>query len=701
MNLIYMSKTKQEIDTKPDIDLDEISSRETAEEAIEKLRKALRYHNYSYYVKDDPVVSDAEYDEMMKQLEKLEDKFPELKAEDSPTQKVGGEPNEELGLVEHPVPMLSLKSVSNEDEAMNFDETCREELNLDKVSYTCEPKYDGLAVELIYEDGILVQASTRGDGETGEDITDNIETIKQVPLRLVSESDKEFPDKLVVRGEVFMRKDEFEELNKRRSKQEEKTFANPRNAAAGSLRQLDPKVTAKRPLHIYFFQVASAEEHGLESQIQVMDILPGWGLRVNEDLNRKCEGIDEVTGYYKELEDKREGLPYEIDGMVCKVNNFDQQESLGFRTNNPRWAIAWKFPPKRESTRVKSINVQVGRTGKLTPIAMLEPVNIGGVEVKRASLHNQNEIDEKDIRIGDRVIVERAGDVIPQVVKPIKEDRDGSEKKFQIPDECPVCGSDVVMSDDKKQAHCTNLNCRAQLRERIKHFVSKGGMDIEGLGDKRVQKLLDHDLIKRLSDLYSLEQDEWMKLDDIAEKSAENLTDEIEKSKKQTLDRFLYALGIPLVGQHMSRVLSENFSSLDELKKADREALMEINEIGPEVADGVRAFFDNEDNLKDIEKMMDAGLKLENPYYETGSQPLDGLTFVFTGNLDTWTRDEVKDLVERHGARATSSVSSKTDYVVAGPGAGSKLDEAEQHGVEVLNEEEFKELLEEKDVEAG
>lgn len=691
-----MSKTKQEIDTKPDIDLDEISSKETANEAMEKLREALRYHNYRYYVKDDPVVSDAEYDRMLKQLEKLEEEYPELKTEDSPTRQVGGEPNEELGLVEHPVPVLSLKSVSDEDEAQNFDKTCREELNLNTVTYTCEPKYDGLAVELIYEDGQLVQASTRGDGETGEDITDNIKTIKQVPLRLLNESDTAFPGQLVVRGEVFMRKDEFEELNKKRSKQGQKTFANPRNAAAGSLRQLDPKVTAQRPLHIYFFQVASAREHGFESQWQVMNTLSGWGLRVNESLNKKCEGISEAADFYKELENKREELSYEIDGMVCKVNNFDHQESLGFRTNNPRWAIAWKFPPKRETTRVKSIKVQVGRTGKLTPIAMLEPVNIGGVEVKRASLHNQNEIDEKDIRVGDRVIVERAGDVIPQVVKPIKEDRDGSEKTFHLPDECPVCGSEVIMSEDKKQAHCTNINCRAQLRERVKHFVSKGGMDIEGLGDKRVQNLLEHDLINRLSDLYYLDKGDWIKLDDIAAKSTENLMDEIEKSKEQTLDRFLYALGIPLVGEHMSRVLSEKFDSLEDLKKADKQALMEIHEIGPEVASSVTAFFENSDNLDDIERIIDAGLKLENPYSETSSRPLDGLTFVFTGNLDSWTRDEVKNLVEQLGARATSSVSGKTDYVVAGPGAGSKLDEAEEYDVSVMDEDEFKQFLDGK-----
>lgn len=691
-----MPKTRQDITEKPDIDLKEISSNEQARDAVEKLREALRYHNYRYYVEDDPVVSDAEYDEMMKQLEELEEEHPDLVTSDSPTQKVGGEPNEELGLVKHPEPMLSLKSISEEDEARNFDQTCRKELNLNPVIYTCEPKYDGLAVEIIYEGGVLEQASTRGDGETGEDITDNIKTIRQIPLHLVSESDKEIPGKLVVRGEVFMRKDDFEKLNKRRSQEDKKTFANPRNAAAGSLRQLDPKVTAERPMHIYFYQVATAREHGFKSQKEVLDTLPGWGLRVNRDLNRKCKGIEEVLSVYEELLEKRDELPYEIDGMVCKVDSFEQQDILGLRTNNPRWAIAWKFPPRKSFTRVKSIEVQVGRTGKLTPIAILEPVNIGGVEVRRASLHNQSEIDEKDIRIGDRVIVERAGDVIPQVVKSIKEERDGSEKKFQLPCECPVCGSKVVMSDDNKQAHCTNLNCRAQLRESIKHFVSKSGMDIEGLGDKRVQNLLDKDLVKQLSDIYFLEKEEWTKLDNIADKSAEKLMGEIKKSKKQTLHRFLYALGIPLVGQHMSRVLSENYVSLDRLKKAEKDELMEIPEVGPEVANAVVSFFKNNDNLEDIERILEAGLELENPYAESGSKSLNGLTFVFTGNFDSWTREEVEELVERNGARATSRVSSKTDYVVAGPGAGSKLDDAEEYGVEVLNEEEFKQLLEEK-----
>lgn len=691
-----MPKVKEDIEIRPDIDPEEISSKDEAEEAIQKLREAVRYHNYRYYVKDDPVVSDAEYDEMMQQLKDLEEEYPNLKTPDSPTQQVGGEPRDELGLVDHPEKMLSLKSVFEEEDIRSFDETCREEVGTDEVAYTCEPKYDGLAVELIYEDGQLVQASTRGDGQTGEDITENVKTIKEVPLRLMESEEFGIPEKVVIRGEVYMRKDEFKELNKRRAEEDEKTFANPRNAAAGSLRQLDPKVTENRPLHVYLYQVTSAGDHGFETQWEVLNVLPDWGIRVNQSQNRKCEGMDEVAEAYREFKDTRESLPYEIDGMVCKVNSFEYQDILGFRSSSPRWAIAWKFPPKRGTSTITSIEVQIGRTGQLTPVAHLEPVDIGGVEVSRASLHNQNEIEKKDIRIGDKVIVERAGDVIPQVVKPIKDERDGSEEQFSMPDTCPVCGSEVVMSEDKKQTHCTNISCRAQLRERIKHFASQDGMDIEGLGDKRVQKLLDHDLVSQPADLYYLDKDDWKELDDIEDKSAQNLLDELEESKHQSLDQFLYALGIPHVGQHMARVLAQNFATIDDLKAADTEELTDIKEIGPEVAQAVVTFFEDSSNMQNIERIFEAGVELENPYKETEEQPLEGLTFVFTGQLDEWTREEVKDMVERLGGRATSSVSSETDYVVKGPGAGSKLDEAKEEGTEILDEEEFRDLLDKK-----
>lgn len=686
----------RETDIKPKINPKDVSSEAKAENMIRKLREAIRYHDYRYYVKDDPMISDAEYDELMSALEELEKRYPELQSEDSPTRQVGGEPNEELGLVDHPKPMLSLKSIKDEADLLNFDDTCRKELNSERVVYVAEPKYDGLAVELIYEDGTLSQGTTRGDGQTGEDITDNIKTLREVPLKLIEEENRDIPERLVVRAEVYMRKDRFEDLNREREKQDEKMFANPRNAAAGSLRQLDPAATAERPLQIYFYEVAEIEGFSFSTHYDAINALPGWGLKINTDLNKKCNGISQVTELYNHLKDIREDLPYEIDGMVSKVNDLEAQKSLGTRSNNPRWAIAYKFPPRRSTARIKDITEQVGRTGKVTPIAILEPVHIGGVEVRRASLHNQNEIDKKDIRIGDKVIVERAGDVIPYVVKPIEDERTGDEKRYQIPDQCPVCGSEVVLSEDKKQAHCTNMKCPARLREGVKHFVSTDGMDIEGLGDKRVEALLNKELISVISDLYYLNKEKLKELDDIADKSADNILKEIEKSKEKRLDRFLYALGIPHVGSHMARVLISNFDTLDDLVSAEKPELMKIDEIGPEVAESIVSFFKNKENLDDIKRMEKAGLKLHNPQAGEQKQPLEGLKFVFTGTLEEWTRDEAKDLVERLGARATSSVSGETDYVVAGPGAGSKLDGAKENNVKVLDEKEFKELLSER-----
>ena len=691
-----MKEEINDIDLKPDVNIDEISSKSESEKNIRKIREALWYHNYRYYVKDDPVISDAEYDKLMEQLEELEEEYPDLKTGDSPTQRVGGEPRDELGLVDHPEPMLSLKSVNKKEEVKSFDETCRKELNKDPLIYTCEPKYDGLAVEIIYEDGKMRTGSTRGDGQTGEDVTGNIKTISEVPLRLLNQSGRNIPDNLVVRGEVFISKKDFEEMNKRRREEDKKAFANPRNAAAGSLRQLDPNVTAERPLRFYAYQVAGAKDHGFESQWEVLQSLPDWGLKVNNELNRQCESIDEVFDYYGELEERREDLEYEIDGMVCKADGMDDQDILGERSSNPRWAIAWKFPPKRESTVIKKIEVQVGRTGKLTPVAHLEPVDIGGVEVSRASLHNQHEIEEKAIRVGDKVIVERAGDVIPQVVKPIKEGRDGSEKEFSMPEECPVCGSEVVMSEDKKQTHCPNINCKAQVKRRIEHFVSKDGMDIDGLGEKRIKKLMDEGLIGQPADLYGLKKKELSELEDFAEKSSENLLVEIGNSKNRELDRFLYALGIPHVGNHMARVLCGHFKTLNDLKDTDESELREIDEVGPEVAKAVTTFFSEKKNLEAIDDLLNAGVKLENPYAQKEKQVLDGLKFVFTGELEKWTRDEVKELVEQLGGRAVSSVSSETDYLVKGPGAGSKLDDAGEMDIPVIEEDEFRELLEKK-----
>jgi len=687
-----------DVDTTPDIDLDAINAEADAAEAAEQLREALRYHNYRYYVLDDPVVSDAEYDRLFQQLQRIETAYPELETPDSPTHQIGGTVRDELGTAEHPTPMLSLKAVYDEDEVRNFDETCREELGRETVTYTAEPKFDGLAVELIYEDGQLVQASTRGDGETGEEITANVKTIKGVPLRL-RDDERPVPERLVVRGEAYMRKDEFNAFNRRREEADKKVFANPRNAAAGSLRQLDSNVTARRPLRIFFYEIA-ADGRDFDAHAAVMRALPEWGLRVCTEHIRLCDDIDDALAHYEDLVAVRDELPYEMDGLVIKVNDFAGHEVLGVRDRDPRWAVAYKFPPRRATTAIEDIFVQVGRTGRITPVAVLAPVEVGGVEVTRASLHNQNEIDRKDIRIGDAVLIERAGDVIPQVVKVIEDERDGSEEPYHIPETCPVCDSEVILSDDKKQAFCTGgMTCPAQFRERLKHYASRTATDIEGLGDKRAEQLIDTGLIQDISDLYEIEKDDLLALERYADKSAQNLLGEIEASLEQDLDRFLYALGIPLVGSATARLLAQHFASLDDVMEADEDALTEIDDIGPEVAHSIVTFFADPDNRRVIDEIRAAGLTLTNPYAEDEA-PLDGLTFVFTGSLDDWTRSEVQRFVEQHGANATSSVSGNTDYVVAGPGAGSKRDDAEALGVPVLDEDDFHALLEERELDA-
>jgi DNA ligase (NAD+) len=682
----------------PNVSPGSIESEEAARKAVEKLREAIRYHNYRYYVLDDPVISDAEYDQLMEALKALEERFPHLRTPDSPTQRVGGQARGELGVADHPSPMLSLKAVYEEEDVRSFDESCRDDLGIDRVEYVAEPKYDGLAVELIYEDGRLSVASTRGDGETGEDITPNVKTIKDVPLALLSQEDVSLPDRLVVRGEIYMRRDEFEAFNDRRAEEDKRQFANPRNAAAGSVRQLDPNITARRPLHIFLYAVPDASELGFETHWEVLETLPRWGLRVNLERAKRCSAVDELLAYHRELGEDRDELPYEIDGVVYKVNRLDYQTQLGVRARDPRWALAYKFQPRRATTTLTEIEVQVGRTGQLTPVAVLKPVHIGGVEVSRASLHNQSEIDRKDVRVGDRVLVERAGDVIPQIVKPITEARDGSEQAFRMPDKCPTCGGDVVMSEDKKQARCTNVNCPAQLRERVTHYASREAMDIEGLGEKRTEQLINAGLIERLSDVYDLTEEDLVSLERFADKSAENLVSEIEGSKQQTLARFLYALGIPLVGTHVATVLARRYETLDALMAASEEELRQIMEIGPQVAESIVAFSEEEGNGEVIERIQDAGLRLSNPLHsaEEAERPLEGLTFVFTGTLERWTRAEAKRYVERLGGQATSSVSGETDYVVAGPGAGSKLEEARNRDIPVMDEEAFIEFSEDQ-----
>ena len=678
-----------------DIRPERITDQEQAREAVSKLRETLRYHAYRYYVLDDPLIADSEYDRMLQSLEGLEQKFPELASPTSPTQQVGGTPRQTMGLVQHPVPMLSLRAVYSLQEARDFDLTCRRELGADHLAYVVEPKYDGLAVELIYEQGSLVYASTRGDGSTGEDILANVKTIREIPLQLLALDNAPVPERLVLRGEIYMRKDEFNALNAWRSQKGESLFANPRNAAAGSVRQLDPKITAQRPLHVFVYEAAECRGREFAEQWDMLQTLPNWGLKTNDRWQKKCPGIEEALAFFQRLSDIRDELFYEIDGMVIKVNDRVAQQSLGFRQRDPRWALALKFPARQATTTILDISVQVGRTGALTPVADLEPVTIGGVEVQRASLHNLHQIESKDIRIRDLVLVERAGDVIPHVVKSFPEKRNGQEQQFSMPQSCPVCKGPVVVSQDKKQSRCTNIDCPAQIRERIVHFASRRAMDIEGLAGKRIDQLLNTGLVKHIPDLYDLHKSDLLLLEGYAEKAADNLLLEIDKSKTKPLDRCIYALGIPHVGEHLAQVLATHFPDLESLMQADEQKLQSIHEIGPEVAKSVHSFFTNPSNHKVLNQLRQAGIHFKNTLYpgKTGEKPLHGLTFVFTGTLQNWTRDQAQKQVQSLGGRATATVTAKTDYLVTGPGAGSKLSQARDKGVKILDEEEFDRLV--------
>ncbi len=680
-------------DRKPIIDVANIKSKKDAKSAVLELSDAIHFHNYRYYVLDSPVISDLEYDLLLLQLQELEDRYPDLKESTSPTQQVGGAPREELGLVPHPIPMVSLKTVYDEDDVHSFDDTCRSDLGITQVEYVAEPKFDGLAVELVYEKGSLVVASTRGDGETGEDVSANIKTIKELPLVLMFRDKMKPPARLVVRGEVYISYARFNELNQRREEEGEPRFANPRNAAAGSLRQLDPTVTAKRSLQIFLYGVAEATGYSFKTQWEVLHTLPKWGFKVNTDQARICKGIDEALEYHREINEKRDGLPYEIDGVVFKVNNITDQAKLGMRVRNPRWAIAYKFKARQETTQLLGITVQVGRTGRLTPVAELAPVNIGGVEVSRASLHNLSEIERKDIRIGDIVVVERAGDVIPQVVRPVEEKRSGSEKVFNMPSNCPICRGEVSVSSDKRTAVCMNSLCPAQLRRSITHFASRSGMDVEGLGIKRVDQIVDAGLVTSVASLYSLTVEELSSLERFGERSAQLLFDEIAKSKNQPFHRLLSSLGIPHIGSQTAKVLAKEFGSMEKLMEAPMVELLQIETIGPEVSQSITQYFADENARNVISELTLAGLTMTTEEETPSEQPFAGMTFVFTGTLTKWNRNEAANIVENLGGKSSSSVSKKTTYVVAGPGAGSKLKKAQSLGVQILTEDEFAELI--------
>ena len=660
---------------------------------IHALREQINHHNYCYYVLDNPEIPDAEYDRLMRELESLEQQHPETITPDSPTQRVGSAPLKEFEEVRHAIPMLSLGNAFEEQEVIDFDRRVREGLDVDSVDYSVEPKLDGLAISLLYEDGLLVRGSTRGDGYTGEDVTQNVRTIESIPLKLVG---KDYPGILEVRGEVFMSKKGFAELNERQRKKDEKTFANPRNAAAGSLRQLDPRITATRPLEIYCYGLGRVEGRAMPGRhSEIMQALKGWGLRVNPE-SRLVKGIEGCLAYHRKMLRKRESLPYDIDGVVFKVDRVDQQETLGFVSRAPRWAIAHKFPAEEEMTKLIDIDVQVGRTGALTPVARLEPVFVGGVTITNATLHNQDEIERKDVRIGDTVIVRRAGDVIPEVVQPVLSERKNKKlRKFRMPTECPVCGSKVIRLEGEAVSRCTGgLYCQAQRREAIKHFVSRRAMDIEGIGDKLVEQLDELGMVNDVSDLYRLKAEAIAGIERMGEISAGNLIKGLERSKKTTLPRFLFALGIRQVGETTAQTLARHFGTLEALMQADEEALIEVQDVGPVVAQSIVSFFKEKHNRDVVKKLVKAGIHWpEEKAPSPRSQVLAGKTFVLTGTLPNMSRNEAKEKLLHLGAKVSSSVSKKTDYVVVGADPGSKAAKAEELGVTIIDEEQLVKLL--------
>lgn len=662
------------------------------EKELESLREEIRHHDYLYYALDAPRISDAAYDELFRKLVRLEEAHPELITPDSPTQRVGFPPLDKFLPFPHEVPMLSLGNAMTEGEVRAFDQRVKKFLGVSgPVAYLAEPKMDGLAVEVIYHDGLLTGAGTRGDGYVGEDVTPNVRTIRAVPWRLFEKAGGvRVPKVLAVRGEVYMDKEDFHRLNESREDLGEPVFANPRNAAAGSLRQLDSSITAGRPLKAYFYGVGSLEGHEFQSQWELLEQLRQWGLPVNPR-SRLCADVDEAVRYYEEMQRSRDDLPYEIDGVVIKVNRLDWQRALGEKSRSPRWALACKFMPQEAQTRIADIRVQVGRTGVLTPVAVLEPVAVGGVTVQRATLHNQDEVERKGLRVGDQVKVRRAGDVIPEVVEVLEALRTGEEIPFRMPQHCPSCSGPVVRLPGEAVHRCLNRNCPAQIKAAIWHFASRDGMNIEGLGRKIISSFVDKGLIRSVADLYRLQVGQVEGLEGFGKKSAENLIRAIEKSRKTNLERFLYSLGIHHVGSHLAQILAQHFGSLDAIRHASREQLTSVSGIGPTVSEAVLRYFENEANQRLIDELLSAGIQIKEPLRE---EKLDdafwrGKTVVFTGTLTSQTRQEAAQKVTQRGAKVTESVSANTDVVVAGEKAGSKLQKAHKLGIAVLSEEEF------------
>jgi DNA ligase (NAD+) len=665
--------------------------RQAAQTRIEELRELLNKYNYEYYVLDRPSVPDAEYDRLMQELIALEEQYPEFKTKDSPSQRVGGQPLDAFQKVEHRIPMLSLANAFHEGDLRDFDRRVRQEVG-DNVAYVCELKIDGLAVSVRYENGYFVQGATRGDGVTGEDITENLKTIRSLPLRL-----KEAVT-LEARGEAYMPKASFERLNEQRKQRGEELFANPRNAAAGSLRQLDPKIAASRHLDLFVYSLANAEELGIDSHSAALDYLQTLGFKVNPE-RRRCANIDEVIRFVSEWHEKRSHLPYDIDGIVIKVDSFEQQEQLGATAKSPRWAIAYKFPAEEVVTKLIGIELNVGRTGVVTPTAILEPVRVAGTTVQRATLHNEDFIREKDIRIGDSVVIKKAGDIIPEVVNVVFDRRTGQEVPFVMPTHCPECGSELVRLEGEVALRCINPKCPAQIREGLIHFVSRQAMNIEGLGEKVISQLFREGLIHDVADIYRLTKEQLINLERMGEKSATNLLAAIEASKQNSLERLLFGLGIRYVGAKAAKVLAEHFETMDRLQNATKEELMAIHEIGEKMADSIVAYFAKPEVKELLNELRAYGVNMEykgpkTPKADDVDSYFAGKTVVLTGKLESLSRNEAKEKIEQLGGKVTGSVSKNTDLVIAGADAGSKLAKAKQLNIEIWDETRFLQEIE-------
>lgn len=660
---------------------------------IEALRRQIREHNYKYYVLGEPVISDFEYDLLMAKLVQLELDHPEAVTPDSPTQRIGGEPTKAFKTVQHDVPMLSLGNTYTQDELYEFEERLKNALPDTKFEFVSELKFDGIAVSLIYENGILVRGATRGDGERGDDITTNLKTIRSIPLRLFQED--HLPLSIEVRGEVFMTKKGFAQLNKRQEKLEEKVFANPRNATAGTLKLQDPKIVADRPLDFfaYYLRIIGDTDVVVRTHYDRLKILRELGLPVSRH-RALCRSMWDVIDFCTDWEEKRESLPFEIDGVVIKVNDIAQQNELGTTAKSPRWAIAFKFKAKQSTTQLKEIHLQVGRTGTVTPVAVLEPVFLAGSTISRATLHNEDEIRRKDIRAGDTVLIEKGGDVIPKVVQVILEKRPKDSQPFEMPSTCPVCASSLIRVEGETALRCENIACPAQVHRRLEHFASRGAMDIEGLGEALVHQLIDNHLVSDYGDIYFMKKGSLLELDRMADKSAQNLLSAIQASKNQSLDRVIFALGIRFVGSGVASVLADHFGSIPKLQEADFAELEKIEGVGPTIAESIIQFFQRTENIEVLNKLQKAGIRMEEERVKKQSGLFNGKTFVLTGALSRFTREGATELIESEGGKVSSSVSRKTDFVLVGANPGSKYRKALDLDVEIIDEDTFVGLME-------